>query len=286
MTNDAFSLWALCLAAAALAAGCSSAPKKPAEIVTVRNTIVKQLDYANSIAAQGRFAEALPLAEEARRLALTVDDPPLLVRTALSTGFAAFNMGQVEAAFAAWNGALAEAEAAGDQALAALSRVYLARGQLNLMEKGRGGDLPGGAPDLETLKNTLRAGRSALSADAFSQGLLLAVLALAEKAGRNYAAAEAALREALALHQKGLFLAEAAYDHYLLASVFSVAGRAPEAEQALREAIALDRKAENGWGLASDWRALARVYRDAGKTAQADEAARRAEAIAAALRVD
>jgi tetratricopeptide (TPR) repeat protein len=257
-------------------ASCSSAPKNPAEIRAQRNGAEKQLELANRQAERGDFEGALALLELARQLAVAADDPSLRVRTGLSRGNVLFYQGKRDEAAAAWEAA--EAEAEGDPALAAAARIYAARGRLLIASaEGRGAEAA--AP----VKNEVDRAMDRLKKDDLSTALGWTVIGLAEKEGRRFTEAEAAVRKALALHQKGNYLEQAAYDWYLIASIRSLAGRYPAAEAALQEALALDRRAENSWGLAMDWRALAEVCRKAGKDSQAEAAAARSQEILRAL---
>jgi tetratricopeptide (TPR) repeat protein len=264
-------------------AACSSAPKKQGEVFTLRNLAAKQLELVNQASGQGRYADAALLLEEARRLAVSADDPPLLVKTGLAEAGIAFASGGAAKAFALWDKALAEAAASGDRALAALCRLHLNRARVTLLAADRGGEIPAPGAALAEVRAQTAEDIKLVEADAASAALGWGVMGLAEKAAGNYGAAEAALRRALAIHEKGRFLAEAAYDMYLIASVYSVAGRPVDAAEALKAAVLMDRKAENSYGLASDWLRLGEVYGRMGMTAEAEAAKERAAAIFQAI---
>ncbi|MDR0670035.1 MAG: tetratricopeptide repeat protein [Treponema sp.] len=265
------------LAALLAAVSCSSAPKRPAELHARRNGAELQLELANRQAEQGDFDGALALLELSRILAVTSDDSSLRVRVTLSRANIHFYQGKEDEARGEWAAALAEAEASGDAELIAAARIYTARGRLLSAAPGERGAVAAAVRD-EVNAEILR-----LKKDRLSIALGWTVIALAEKENRRFSEAEAAMRRALAIHEKGNYLEQAAYDWYVIASVRSVAGNYGEAEKALEEALALDRRAENSWGLAMDWRALAEVYRKAGKTAQAETAAARSQEILQAL---
>jgi tetratricopeptide (TPR) repeat protein len=257
---------------------CSSAPERPAEIRAQRNGAEKQLELANQEAERGDFEGALALLELARQLAIRADDPGLRVRVALSRGNILFYQGKREEAAREWAAAAAEAAVSGDAALAALERIYSARGRLLISSaEGRGGEA---AP---AVKADVEQAMGRIGQDELAAALGWTVIALAEKESRRFEEAEAAVKKALGIHQRGNYLEQAAYDWYLIASIRSVAGLFAEAEEALGEAVALDRRAENSWGLAMDWRALAEVYRKAGREAQAEAAAARSAEILEAL---
>jgi tetratricopeptide (TPR) repeat protein len=265
------------LIGALLAASCSSAPKAPAEIHVRRDGAEKQLELANRQAEQGDFEGALALLELSRILAVTSDDLSLRVRVTLSRGNVFFYQGRKDEADREWAAALAEAEASGDAELGATARIYNARGRLLNAEPGEKGTVA------VAVRNEVNAQIPRIKKDRLSIALGWTVIALAEKEVRRFDEAEAALRKALDIHEKGNYLEQAAYDWYVIASIRSVAGNYEGAIGALEEALALDRRAENSWGLAMDWRALGEVYRKTGKTAEAEAAAARSTEILQAL---
>jgi tetratricopeptide (TPR) repeat protein len=224
---------------------CSSAPKRPAELFTIRNETETQLNLANLQADRGNYEEALALLEEARRLAASTDRPPLLIRVWLSQGNVLFSLGRIEEARSRWNAALAEAERAGEGELAAVCRIYLARGALILGENTPEQVIAAVTEDLARLKQ-----------DTLNSALGWTVIGLAEKERRRGAEAESALEKALAVHEQERYLELAAYDWYLIASIRSVSGQYDPALEALSRALALDRRAENTYGLGMDWRAM------------------------------
>ncbi|MDR3147182.1 MAG: tetratricopeptide repeat protein, partial [Treponema sp.] len=251
----------LALALTFLLASCSSAPKRPAEIHTRRDGAEQQLELANRQAEQGDFEGALALLEFSRILAVTTDDVSLRVRVGLSRGNIFLYQGKGDDARREWSTALAEAEALGDEELAAAARIYSARGRLLSAAPEEKGSVA------RAVRDQVQAEIPRLKKDKLSLALGWTVIGLAEKENRRFDEAEAALRKALDIHEKGNYLEQAAYDWYVIASIRSVAGSYDSAASALEAALALDRRAENSWGLAMDWRALAEVYRKAGKTA-------------------
>jgi tetratricopeptide (TPR) repeat protein len=264
-----------------LCAACSSAPSKPAEIYTDRNLAASQLDMANKTANQGRYQDALIVLEEARRLAVASDDPALRIKTALSRGNIYFSIGRHDEAFKDWESAAAEGEAAGQRDLAALARIYTARGRLVLDSPERRAGL-----QVEEIRNQIRFEISHIKDDDQAVAMCWMVLGMAEKELGRYPEAETAVKEALNIHEKGLFLEEAAYDWYLIASIRSVSAQYAAALEALHTAIYFDRRAENGFGLASSWLAMGEVYLKDGQPAGAEAAFRRASEIFRALRLD
>jgi tetratricopeptide (TPR) repeat protein len=241
--------------------GCSTAPNRPAELFTLQNEAETQLNLANRAADRGNYEEALTLLEEARRLAVSTDRPPLLIRVGLSQGNVLFSLGRVEEARALWNTALAEAEQAGEEGLAAAARIYTARSRLILAENGR---------EPRELIDAVTRDLSLIKSDPLNSALGWTVIGLAEKAMGRWNEAENALGKALDIHEKERYLELAAYDWYLIASVRSVAGQYGPALDALSQALSLDRRAENSYGLGMDWLARGDVYK---KAARGDEAA-------------
>jgi tetratricopeptide (TPR) repeat protein len=277
-----------------LAVSCSTASKKPAEVFTQRTAGERQLELANREADRGNFQAALDLLDEARRIAVITDDPSLRIRTSLSRGNILFSLGRRGEASGAWDAALKEAESLANRELAAICRIYSARGQLLAAvadSAAGGGGGPGArgnnaAQTVAAVKTEVNRELVFIKTDQLSQALGWTVLGLAEKESRRFTEAEAAVKKALDTHEKGRYLEQAAYDWYLIASIRSVAGRYDNAREAMEQAIALDRRAENSWGLATDWRALAEIYRKAGKAAEAETAAARSVEIFKSLGIE
>ena len=262
------------LALAALAA-CSSAPKRPAETYTVRNMAETQLELANKAADRGNYEGALDLLQEARRLAVSADNPNLLIRTELSRGNIQFYLGRADEARDIWNAALSEAEKAGEGELAAVSRIYMARSRL------LGSAIsPAEAEEVETQVSREIA---VIQSNKLYTALGWTVIGLAEKERRRWAEAEDAIKNALDIHTKDNYLELAAYDWYLIASVRSMAGQYAAAQEALALALGFDRRAENSYGLGMDWLAVGDVHKKAGEIPEAEAAYRRSAAIFRAI---
>jgi tetratricopeptide (TPR) repeat protein len=268
---------AFMLALAPVLLSCSSAPKSPPEVFTTRRMARTQLELANNAADRARYDDALFLLEEARRLAVSADDPDLRIRTSLSRGNILFYLGRREEANAEWNAALREAGDAKDSLLSAACRVYLYRAALLSGESAPGEIAYNTRSELPALKN-----------DRLFTALAWTVIGLAEKArlspgGSKNAAiageAERAILSALEIHLKANCLELAAYDWYLVASIRSVAGNHASALDALQNAIAFDRRAENPHGLGSDYLAQGDVRRKMNDPAGANAAYKRAEEI-------
>jgi tetratricopeptide (TPR) repeat protein len=236
------------------------------------------LEQANREADRGNYSLALALAEEARRMAVSVDDSSLRIRTGLSMGNSLFSLGRREEAAAVWQAALNEATAGGDVELAAISRIYQERGMLfSLLARASGGGDP--AAGIAEIRSRVQADLGAVKTDRLSAALGWIVIGLAEKELGHYREAEDALKKALVIHEGERYLEQAAYDWYLVASVFSVSGRFDDAISALNEALKIDRRVENVYGLGKDWLAIGDVYAKAGKQDQSLAAYQRAAEI-------
>ncbi|MDR2619200.1 MAG: tetratricopeptide repeat protein [Treponema sp.] len=258
-----------------LAGACSSAPKKPLEVLTSRNMASSQLDLANRTANQGRYSDALLILEDARKTAVAVDDPPLLIKTAISRGNIVFALGRHDEAFECWEDARLEAEAAGERDFAAQARIYAARGRLVLLSAGGSGET-GAAEEIRAQVNQEIA---SIKSDDLSRAAGWLVAGMAEKELGRYTEAETSIRKALEIHEKNRYLEEAAYDWYFIGSIRSVSERYDAAVEALKNAIRFDRLAENGFGLASSWQALGEVYLKTGNRGESGAAFRRAAGI-------
>lgn len=252
----------ICLAA------CSSVPKGPVETFTIRKMTENQLEMANKELDRGNYEKALEQLGEARRMAVSIDDPSQLIRTSLAYSNIYFYLGQYDEAVQYWKEALAEAELSGETELAALTRIYQIRAQLLNKE------IP--ASDVPAL---IEKELSSITKDRLGIALGWTVTGLAEKELAHWDEAEAALRKALKIHEQDRYLEQAAYDYYLIASVYSVSGRYDDAVESLHLAIAFDRRSENSYGLAMDWFALGEVYKKAGRSEESNAAYTRSENI-------
>ena len=257
--------------------GCSSAPKKATEIFTDRNTAIKQLDLANYTANRGRYEDALINLDGARKLAVSADDPPLRIKTTISRGNFLFALGRNTEAFAEWKSAADEGDASGEPVLAAMARIYSIRAQIVLL------DTEPGTANAQDLLDQLSREMSAVKSDANATAIGNVTMGLAEKQMGRWADAESAVKKALSYHEGGLFLEEAAYDWFLIASIRSMAGNYDASLDALNMAIRFDRRAENGFGLASSWQAMGDVLSKAGRSVESIVAWQRAAEIYRAI---
>ena len=256
--------------------GCSSAPAKVTEIFTIRNTAASQLNLANQTASHGQYENALIIVEGARQLAVSTDDPSLIIRTLISRGNILFSLGRRDEAFKDWENAVQEAEVSRETILAAQARIFIIRASIVMLETESNA---AATTSIEEYKANLSREMTAVRADSFSTAIGYVTLGLAEKELGRWAEAENAVRRALDIHERDLNLEEAAYDWFLIGSIRSMAGNYETALQALRTAISFDRRAENGFGLASSWQAMGDVYQKAGRTEESLAAWRRSADI-------
>ncbi|MDR1252788.1 MAG: tetratricopeptide repeat protein [Treponema sp.] len=271
-TGTRISVVCFCLSLPFLYA-CSSAPQNSGEMYDLRNQSEAQLDLGTKEAYRGNYETALLMLNEARRIAVSVDDPSLRIRTGLSRGNVLFALGQNSEAAAGWENALAEAEQLGNPELIAVSRIHKARGSLLS---------PGGGASAQAVRETTIQEMTAVK-DSLYTAFAYMVIGLSEKEMGRYAEAEAALSRSQEIHEAERNLELAAYDWYLIGSFRSLSGNYDGARQALESAMALDRRVENSYGLATDWRALGDVLKKAGKDEESRQAYLRSAEIFRAL---
>jgi tetratricopeptide (TPR) repeat protein len=230
-----------------------------------------QLEQGTRQADRGDYETALVFISEANRLAVITDNSSLMIRSGLSLGNVLFALGSVEDAVEAWNKALEEAVVTGNKELAAVCRVYIARGKL----------LSQGAA--QSVRDQVNQELTQIKSDEMYIAFAWTVMGLAEKELGRHAAAEDAIKKALVIHEKNASLELAAYDWFMIASFRSLSGNTGGALKALESAIAYDRRTENSWGLANDWQALGDVQKKTGNRDAANAAYTRAAAIYHAL---
>lgn len=248
---------------------CSSAPSRPAEILTERNLASSELEAAYRNMNGGGYNDNLTYITDARRRAVAVDDPELRVETSIALGAAFFSNGEVDGAIAEWERAEKEAEEESLEELAALSRVYLAKGRL----KKNGGQ--NGAEISKAILGEM----DSLSANKMYTAFAWQTLGLAKKAEGRFGEAEEALMKSLKIHEAELYLESAAFDWFAVASVRSENENYEGALEALRNALAFDRRSENKYGVGEDWLAMGRVHVKAGQEQEAFKAFARSEEI-------
>jgi tetratricopeptide (TPR) repeat protein len=262
-----------------LGAGCSSVPKRPPEVFTNRNAANGQLDLGNQAVNKGDYVNAHIFMKEAWRLAASTDDPETRIRVLLADGNVWFNEGNREKADSFWAQAQKEAEEAQSKSLTAICKIYRARGTLP-----EGNTATTLSPEqrraiAQNVEKITNAEMDAVKNNPQYAAFAWKVAGLANKDMGDWVKAEASIRKAAELHEKGRYLEDAAYDWYLIASVRSKAGNNPAALSALDTAISFDRCAENSNGLGMDWLAVGTIEEKAGNTDRAAEAYQRSAEI-------
>ena len=276
-----FSLFSLLFSLLTLLS-CSSAPAPVADIYTIRNRTIQQLDLANQTAQRGLYEDALLFAEEARRLAISTDDPSLRIQSYISRGNIRFSLGEKDQAFQDWEIAAAEGDASGEAVLAAQARILQIRASLLLLDVD---------DETSTVSNQsvteLKAGLErllpAVRQDPNSSALWYITFGLAERQQENWTEAESSVRRALDIYVRNTKLEDAAYAWFIIASIRSLSGNYNGALEALRTSIEIDRRVENGYGLANSWQAMGDVYQKASREEEARAAWHRAEDIFEAI---
>jgi len=250
---------------------CSTQPKKKGDVRDTRDDAEVQLEQGTGQVDRGNYEVALVFMNEAKRLAVITDNSGLLIRSDLSRGNALFALGRMQEAAEAWNNALEEAEFTGNKELAAVCRIHIARGKLLSRDAA------------QSVRDEVNQELSQIKSDGLYIAFGWTVIGLAEKELNNYAAAEEAVKRALAIHEKTASLELAAYDWFMIASFRSLSGNFDGALKALESAIEYDRRTENSWGLANDWQAFGDVQKKAGNRDSANAAYARAAAIFRAI---
>ncbi|MCL2070461.1 MAG: tetratricopeptide repeat protein [Treponema sp.] len=276
-----FNCYLLLITCSLLTVSCSSAPPRSADVYSNRNLAIRQLDLANHNASRGQYDAAMVFLEEARRLALSTDDPSLRVRTSISRGSILFASGRQAEAFREWEAARLEATASGEPLLAALARINAIRASVILLDDEP--DANAVAAAAAEYRNQLNREINIVRSDPSASAAAYLALGLAEKQLGRFADAESAVRRSADLYERNLSLENAAYGWYIIASIRSVAGNYEQALEALRRSINLDRRTENGYGLAASWQAMGDVYQRAGQTEESQAAYRRAAEISRAI---
>ncbi|MCL2065953.1 MAG: hypothetical protein FWG99_00615 [Treponema sp.] len=253
-------------------ASCSTAPRKPGAINELSMRSEYWLELGNKESDRGNLETALDLLNESKNQAVLADDPGLLIRTGLSKGNVLLSLGRTDEAFTEWEQALGEAGNIKDSELEAVSRVHIIRGNL----------LSGNAAAQRAL-DEVNHEISSIKKDQYYVAFAWLVAGLCQRELGRFPEAENSVRRSLAIHERGRFYEQAAYDWFLIASIRSLAGNYNGALSALQSAIELDRRMENSFGLASDWRAMGDVLAKAGRAEESRQAYQRAAAILRAM---
>lgn len=222
---------------------CSSSPKKSDTVVTVKSQADQDAASGEAYYRQGRYALAMQFFTQALSQYTSVDDGEGIVRSYNAVGKSYIALGSLDEAegvfLRARERARAENPSLRFDSSMALGELYLAKGD------------PGRARDIFTEEQQASAGRSAQqSAQLFHD------LGTAEKNLGNSEAALGWFAQSLKINLAGKYLAEAASDYYMIASVHSRDGRYEEALSNAARALSLDKQVESSPGIAKDLYAL------------------------------
>lgn len=225
---------------AAASFSCSSAPKVPPQVLTVRNEAGRLSQMGAKSLREGQIEAARDFYAEAYRLFTAADDDEGRIR-------ALDGLGRVTPeGISLWDQALRIAGESGREDLLALASLLKAEADLRSMEEA----LVRGA-----LESSRRAA-AVLSGRPSDRARALRVYGSAAKALGLHQDALKALDEAASIDKKNRAYIEYASDRYLAASVHSKLGNYAAAITALQDALDYDRRAENSGGIASDYLAL------------------------------
>lgn len=255
--------WGLVIFAIALASGCSSMPKRPAEVVAIKNEAAEYSRLADGFLAAGQYASALQYYGEALASNLSVDniEGSIVARSSLGRVYLALR--QFNDAERELGDALEDARAFGKSTLIALCLS-------NLGELRYAGSDRESADTLFAEAEALAVGNEAVVAlVAHNRG----VVAMARG---DYAAAETFLGKSASLNERARRQRELASDRYALASVANARGDLAGALSWAGKALASDKAAENAPGIGADLEALAQLNHKAGHDELAFDLYRRA----------
>lgn len=231
---------ALALLGAASFTSCSSAPKVPPQVLTVRNEAGRLNQMGAKSLREGQIEAARDFYAEAYRLFTAADDVEGRIR-------ALDGLGRVTPeGVTLWDQAMRIAGESGREDLMALASLLKAEADLRSEEE----------PALRGALETSRRAASALSARPSDRTRALRVYGSAAKSLGLHQDALKALDEAASIDKKNRAYIEYASDRYLSASVHSKQGNYAAAVSALQDALDYDRRAENSGGIAGDYLAL------------------------------
>lgn len=244
-------LFPAALAALAVLASCSSAPKPVAEVVARKNQAAEYSKLGDGFLAKRDYASALRFYEESLRENRAVDNVEGVVISMNSVGRVYLAAGRLDDAEATFREALDYAGPLKNPsfralALANLGEALYARGEADAAMEAFQEAVPLSARDERTL------------------AVLLHDRAVVYRDRGEYEPAESDLRRAAGINQRLKRLAEYGANLYLLGNIAHKKGNTQSALDLLRQALEADRKAENSAGIAADLEALAVLSRGQG----------------------
>lgn len=258
------------LLALALAASCSSAPKKAAAVVTAKNDAAEFSRLGDGFMAAGQYAAALQYYGEALDSNLSVDNVEGAIASRGSIGRVYLAMASFDDARREFADALEDARAFGKPPLIALCLSNA--GELAYAEGVARGSAPGAAASADLLfaeAEPLAAGDEAVAAVvAHNRGV-------AAMARGELDIAEAYIMKSAAANERARRWVELGSNRYALASIYNSRGDIPGALVWAWKALESDKAAENSPGIGADLEALARLNRKSGDDGAAFDLYRR-----------
>jgi len=257
--------------AAAVVTSCSSAPRQSDTVITVKRQADQDAASGESYYRQGRYPLALQFFSRALSQYTSVDDGEGVVRSYNAVGKCYIALGSLDDAERmfqrAHDRAREDTPSLRFDSSVALAELYLAKGD------------PGKAKDI--LAEEQKADARGRSPQQSAQ--LLHDLGTAEKNLGNSQAALSWLDQSLKINLAGKYLAEAASDYYMIASVHSREGRYDEALASAGRALALDKQVESSPGIVKDLYALGVISAKKGDQQGAFDYLQRAYMVATTL---
>jgi len=252
-------LRAACFPAAALIllVSCSSAPKRSDTVITVKTEADQAAASGENYFRQGRYELALQFFTQALSAYTSVDDGEGIVRSYNAVGKSYTALGELDQAeglfLRARERARGESSSLRFDTAVNLGELYLAKGDAAAAQKAF---LEAGA--------MVFPGRSPVQAAqlAHDQGT-------AEKNLGDSAKALEYFGLSLKTNLAGKYLAEAASDYYMIASVYSRDGKYDEALKSASLALSYDKQVESSPGIAKDLYALGLITAKKGDQASA-----------------
>lgn len=263
--------------------GCSSSPKITREVTEFRDGSAEQLKMGSRVLLRGDLDQAAVYMEEAIRLAWAADDVVSVVRSQIGRGSVYFANGEVNKARDIWSSSALLAKTESFKVGESAAKLFSLRSKLAEGNSDKSEVIVPASEIIEEIKKLT----DEVSGDFsfYTAGLQIQGLAYKEiglKDSSSFSKAISVLEKVADLHTSSNYFEDAAYDLYMLSSVFSRSGDNAKAVLTLQRALENDRKAENSWGLAADWLAIAKIQEKMKEMENAENSAKRSLEIARA----
>lgn len=276
----------LSMAGALALSSCSSAPKKaPPGIFDARNEAARYVDLGAKALREGSSKSAAGFYAEAYRIYTAVDDAEGRVRALDGLGRLAVP-GAAETKELLWERAQRIAAESGNGAIIAVASLLTAELMLQPPAPPGGGVPESDAERLKEALRLAEAAAAALEKQGGDKARALRIAGSAAKGLGDYQGALERLAAAARLDEKARAYIAYASDRFIAASVHSKAGDYAAAEAALMDALENDRRAEHAAGIGGDYLALALVAEKAGRKDQAIAYYKRAADTYSAARME